>query len=128
MLYLLFKAIHVLTVGITGGLFCWRWRLALAADPRLQQRWLRILPHVNDTLLLCSALVLAAMAGRYPFVNSAVLTAKVCGLVLYILLGTVAIKRARSRTQRQVSGLLALLTFGYIVGVAITKSPSLGVF
>ncbi len=125
MLYLLFKTIHILTVSVTAGFFCWRWRLALAADPRLQQRWVRILPHLNDTLLLTSAIVLAAMAGRYPFVNSAVLTAKVCGLIVYILLGTIAIKRGRTRHQKLLAGVLALLTLAYIVAVAISKNPLL---
>ena len=63
---------------------------------------------------------------EYPFVNSPWLTAKLSALLLYIALGALAIKRAPSPLLRLLCGLLALLVFGYMVAVAITKSPLAG--
>jgi uncharacterized membrane protein SirB2 len=88
----------------------------------LQARSVRIAPHVVDTLLLASALWLAALIGQYPFVQGW-LTAKVLGLVAYIALGTVALKRARSKPVRAAAFALALLAAAYIVSVALTRDP-----
>jgi uncharacterized membrane protein SirB2 len=63
------------------------------------------------------------MAGQYPLVHGW-LTAKVLGLVLYIGLGTVALRRGRTRGQRALAGLAAMLVFGFIVSVALSKNPA----
>jgi uncharacterized membrane protein SirB2 len=44
-------------------------------------------------------------------------------LVVYIVPGTIALKRGRTTRTRMTALLAALLTFGYIVGAAIRKSP-----
>ncbi len=75
-----------------------------------------------DTLLLACALYLVAASGQYPF-QQPWLTAKVLALILYIGLGTMAIKRAPTPGSRGLFALLALLVFGYIVLVAVTRSP-----
>jgi uncharacterized membrane protein SirB2 len=62
------------------------------------------------------------MSAQYPFVQSW-LSAKVIALVIYILLGMVALKRGRSRKVRITAWLLAIVTFAYIVAVAMTRSP-----
>jgi uncharacterized membrane protein SirB2 len=51
------------------------------------------------------------------------LTAKVLALVVYILLGSVALKRGKSLAIRATAYVAALLVFGYIVAVALTKNP-----
>lgn len=94
----------------------------LSDSPRLQQRWVKILPHLIDTTLLASALTLAWMSSQWPFMQPW-LTAKVFGLLLYIVLGTIALKRGKTRQVRVTAWLLALATFGYIVAVALTRSP-----
>jgi uncharacterized membrane protein SirB2 len=81
----------------------------------------RITPHVVDTALLASAIALAVMIRQYPLVNSW-LTAKTLGLVAYIGLGTIALKRGRTRGLRIAAFCGALLVFAYIIAVAITKS------
>lgn len=126
MTYLLVKHAHLGFALLSLGLFVFRLGLSVRQSPYLQRRWLRILPHVNDTLLLLCGLWLANRIQQFPFVNSPWLTAKLLALLLYIALGTLAIKRAPSPRLRLLFGLLALLVFGYMVAVAITKSPLAG--
>ena len=90
-------------------------------SPLLGARWVRVLPHVVDTLLLASALTLAYMLHQYPFV-AGWLTAKVLALCAYIVLGMIALKRGRTRGGRIAAWLAAQGVFAYIVAVALTRS------
>lgn len=119
--YFSVKHLHMTCVALSGTFFLLRGIWMLRDSPLLQQRWVRIVPHVVDTLLLASALVLVWMSKMYPFVQSW-LTAKVAGLVLYIVLGTIAIKRGKTKQARAAAFFAALLVFAYIVGVALTKN------
>ena len=121
--YLLVKYLHVTCVLISVSLFVLRGALALMSRPWRQWRVLRVAPHIVDTVLLGSALWLAWRIGQYPFVNGW-LTAKVLGLLAYILLGMRALGKNTPRSQRLPFFVAALLTVGYIVGVALTHSPS----
>ena len=120
--YALVEAVHVTCVGATFALFFGRGVLMLADSPLLGTRLLRIAPHVIDTLLLTSAIWMAAASRQYPFVEGW-LTAKVIALLAYIGLGTVALSRGRTRRARAIAWLLALAVFGYIVSVALARSP-----
>ena len=91
----------------------------------LRRRWVKVVPHVVDTLLLGSALVMVFWSGQYPFVQPW-LTAKVLALVVYIVLGTIALKRGKTRGVRAFALLAALATFAYIVAVALTRQASIG--
>lgn len=124
-MYLTLKTIHVslVLISITG--FTLRCFLARRESPVLRQRWIRIVPHVNDTLLLASALAMVVMSAQYPFVVGW-LTAKVLGLLAYIGLGVFAL-RGRTAAIRQQAFIAALLTFGWIVSVALLRHPA-GVF
>jgi uncharacterized membrane protein SirB2 len=122
--YLFVKHLHMSMAALSGSLFLLRGLWMLADSPVLQQRWARILPHVIDTALLVSALTLAVWSAQYPFVQSW-LTVKVCVLVVYIVLGSIALKRGRSKPVRAAAYVGALAACGYIVGVAITKNPLL---
>lgn len=79
------------------------------------------LPHVIDSLLLVTALIMVFMSSQYPFVLDW-LTAKVTALLVYILLGMVALKWGRTRNIRILAWSLAMLTFVYIVSVALSRS------
>jgi uncharacterized membrane protein SirB2 len=94
----------------------------LRQSPLLQHRLTRILPHVIDTVFLLSGIGLVAVL-QIPVSDAPWLIAKIVALVVYILLGTVALKRGRTPAIRQVSFVLALAAFAYIVGVAIYKTP-----
>lgn len=123
--YLAIKHLHMLCAGISISLFTVRGIWMLADSPMLTRRWVRIAPHVNDTLLLTAAITLAVWSHQYPF-DMPWLTAKVLALLAYIGLGTVALKRGRSKPIRAGAFVLALLTFAYIVAVALTRSPTPG--
>lgn len=122
MSYVALKHLHVTCVVLSGLGFCLRGWWMLRESPLRQHRLTRILPHVVDSLLLGSAVTMAWMSGQYPFVN-AWLTAKLVGLVAYILLGMMALKRGRTMTIRARYFGLAVLAYLYIVSVALTRSP-----
>lgn len=124
MSYLALKHLHVTCVVLSGLGFCLRGGWMLAGSALGQHRLTRVLPHVVDTLLLGSALAMAWMSGQYPFLNGW-LTAKLCGLLAYILLGMMALKRGRTKAVRASCFGLALLTYAYIVGVALTRNPAI---
>ena len=122
MSFLTLKAIHVSCAVISLALFFLRGIWSFNGSPIMRQRWVKIVPHIVDTLLLASALALAFTIEQYPFVD-AWLTAKVFGLVLYILLGSVALKHGKSKTIRVSAWLAALAVFAYIVLVAKQHNP-----
>lgn len=113
--------LHVACVVLSGTGFALRGWWMISASPLLAQRWVRVLPHVVDTVLLASAIGLAVTLRQYPLVH-AWLTAKLAGLVAYIILGSIALKRGRTRRVRIAAFGGALLAFAYIVAVAMTKS------
>lgn len=120
--YATLKLLHMGLAATSLSLFLLRGSWALRNSPQLQQRWVRVLPHVIDSLFLGSGIALAITIHQYPFVH-AWLTAKVLALVAYIVLGSLALKRARSVQARGGALVAALLVFAYIVGVAITHDP-----
>lgn len=124
MTYLALKHLHVTCVILSGLGFSLRGAFMLCESPLLQHRLTRVLPHVVDATLLGSALSLAWLSGQYPFVNGW-LTAKFCGLLAYILFGMMALKRGRTKSIRARFFCLALLSYAYIVSVALTRNPLL---
>lgn len=126
MIYLALKNLHVLCVVVSGSGFFLRGLWMLSDSPRLNLRWVRVVPHVVDTLLLGSAIAMAVISAQYPFAQDW-LTAKLVGLLVYILCGMMALRRGKSKTTRGIFLVAALLAFAYIVSVALTRSP-LGVF
>ena len=124
MSYLALKYLHVTCVVLSGLGFALRGWWMLVDSPRLKTRLARVVPHVIDSVLLGSALVMAWQSSQYPFAQGW-LTAKFFGLLAYILCGTMALKRARTKGGRVVFLILALLAYTYIVGVALTRNPLL---
>lgn len=120
--YLTLKQLHIACAAASGGLFVLRGVLMLARPAALQARWARIIPHLVDTVLLAAALGMLWLARLNP-AEAPWLLAKIAALVLYIGLGTVALKRGRTRGMRLAAWLLALAVFAYIVAVAIGKNP-----
>jgi uncharacterized membrane protein SirB2 len=122
--YLALKHLHVTCAVLSGSFFLLRGLWMLTDSPLLQRRWVRVVPHVVDTLLLATALVLVFWSGQYPFVQPW-LTAKVLALMAYIVLGTVALKRGRTKGVRTLALVAALAVFAYIVAVALTRQASI---
>lgn len=126
MAYALFKLIHVGTVYITFGLFLTRGIWMLLDSPHLQERWVKVVPHLNDTLLLTAAIAMLVTGALNPLTHPWLLV-KIGGLLLYIYLGTMALKRGRTKTIRAAYFLAALATLAYIIAVAVTKQVIPGV-
>jgi uncharacterized membrane protein SirB2 len=112
----------VTSVFTSFALFLARGGLVLSGRRLPHKMALRILPHAVDTILLASAVWLAAFLHQYPFVHHW-LTTKVLLLVVYVVLGSFALKRARSRAGQTLAFGLACLTFAAIVAVARAHHP-----
>lgn len=123
MSYVALKYLHVTTVIVSYSLFVVRGAWMLADSPMLAKRWVRIVPHVNDTLLLVAAIWLTTLIGQYPG-TSAWLTAKVTGLIVYILIGMVAIRHGPTKPIRVTAWVAAQIVFFYIVAVALTRDAN----
>lgn len=121
MTYAALKHLHVATVLISYALFFVRGVWMVRGSPMLQRQWVRVLPHVNDTVLLAAGIGTAVTIAQYPFA-AGWLTAKVLALVAYIVIGSVAIKRGRTRGVRVGAWIAGQLVFAYIVLVAFTKN------
>lgn len=122
MRFLLLRNVHIFFVVSSYTLFFLRGIWSLNGAAIMRKRWVRIAPHVMDTLLLISALALAYTIRQYPF-REAWLTAKIIGLLLYVGLGFIALRDGMSKTVRFIAWLAAQATFGYIVLVAMTQNP-----
>lgn len=88
-----------------------------------QQRWVKLAPHIVDTLLLASAIALAWQLGYSPLTHPW-LASKIAALLLYIIIGSIALKRGKTKRIRLISWLTAQLVFLYIVSVAVTHDPA----
>lgn len=125
-LYLPVRQVHIASVHLSIALFLLRGML-MWADSRWLGHWtLRSLPHLVDTVLLTSALMLVTIIDQYPFVHGW-LTVKVVLLVVYIALGMVAIKPGRPPAVRRAAFVAALVVFAFIYSVARAHHP-LGIF
>jgi uncharacterized membrane protein SirB2 len=120
------RSVHIACAFLTIALFVLRGALMLA-DSRWQQNVvLRYLPHAVDTVLLTTALMLTTVIHQYPFA-AGWLTTKVVLLVAYIVLGSIALKRGRTKAIRIAAFAAALVTIGFLVTVARAHHP-LGIF
>ncbi len=116
------RLVHIGCVTFSGALFTTRGILRIANVAIANHRALRVLSYAVDTLLLVAAILLTLILHQYPLVN-AWLTTKLLLLILYIALGTVALKRAQTAAGRSAALITALAVFAYIIGVAITHQP-----
>jgi len=123
MSYLAIKSLHMLsaTIAICGFIVRGYWMMTGSAH--LEHRVVRIAPHVVDTVFLLSGIAMVVMLSINPFAH-AWLVAKFAGLVVYVLLGTIAIKRGPTREIRVLAFAGAVSVFAYIVGVALSKSAA----
>jgi uncharacterized membrane protein SirB2 len=116
------KLIHISAVIVSGSLFGLRGLLMLAHSRFTNHSALRNVSYVVDTLLLITALLLITMLHQYPFVQPW-LTSKVLLLVVYIVLGTLALKRGRTRVMQVSCYFAALAVYFFIISVAVAHGP-----
>lgn len=117
------KHLHVTCVALSYSLFFVRGVWMLRGTLTQQGRWVRIVPHMVDSVLLASAIALAVQLGISPM-SAPWLMAKIVALLAYIALGAVALRRGRTQRIRLAAWLAAQAVFFYMVSVAVTHDPS----
>ena len=128
----LFNAVlylHIACVVVSVSLFVLRYWWHWSGNRRLDQRWVRIAPHCSDTLLFLSGAGLMAITHYLPFTeDGAWLTEKLFGVIIYIVLGFIALGRHRPRSQQTgfIAFLLGLVVLYIIIKLATTRIPLLG--
>ena len=115
--YEILRAVHVGAVSLSIALFALRGGWMAAGSPLLASRFARVVPHVVDTILLAAGVGLSVVTRQVP-VAQPWLTAKLAGLVLYIVLGSIALRRGRSRGLRLLALAGALAVVAWIVATA----------
>ena len=120
------KFIHIGFALLSIAGFTLRGYWMLTDNLLLNHRAAKAFPHIIDTLLLASAIGMLLVWNISPLELNW-LTAKIVGLLAYIILGMIALRFGRTKKEKGVARLLALLSAGYIVSVAYSKNP-LGFF
>lgn len=122
-LFPLVKSIHLLTVFISVALFILRFYWKAAHSAMSDRRWVKIVPHIVDTFLLLSGILLVLITHQYPFTEgNGWLTEKLFAVVLYIGLGFIAFgRRQYSLPVRSGAFIAALIMVGIIVTLATQK-------
>jgi uncharacterized membrane protein SirB2 len=123
MTYLVIKSLHMLTAVATISGFLVRGYWMMTGSDRLQLKLVRIAPHIVDTVFLASGIALVSLMNLNAF-SQPWLLAKFAGLVAYIVLGVFALRRGPTMQIRIVAFVGAVAVFAYIIGVALTKSPT----
>lgn len=123
MSYFTLKYLHIGCVFLSYGLFFIRGIWMLRASTLLQLRWVKVIPHIVDSVLLISAVILAFLLSISPL-SAPWLMAKIIALLVYILLGMIAIKRGKTRNIRLCAWIAAQIVFIYIVAVALSHNPT----
>lgn len=121
----LLKQLHVALALLTAFSFCLRAGWMLAGSAILNSRWSRRLPHVVDSLLLATGVAMALSRSVSPLEHPW-LAAKLLAIVVYVALGSIALKRGRSQAVRLAALLLSLLALAYIFAVALHHDPWAG--
>lgn len=116
------KSVHIAMALSSGAIFALRGAGVLAG-----MRWphwlaVRWTSYSVDTALLTAALMLLTVLPGAMFANGW-LTAKLLLLVVYVVLGTFAIKRGRTRAAKAGFYVAALLTFAMVYSIARAHSP-----
>lgn len=117
---LIIKYIHVVCAFLSISGFIYRGILKLTTPEKLSKKWLKITPHIIDTILLASAIYLVFITQQYPTLFNWV-SMKIVALIIYIVLGLFALRFCKTRMSIIVSFLLAITVFTYIIFVARTK-------
>jgi len=120
--YAQIKWLHIAMVLCSGSLFVLRGVAMLAGSRLATATPVRYLSYAIDTTLLTAALMLVTMLPGAVFANGW-LTVKLCLIVVYILLGSLALKRGSTQTVRTICFVMALLVFGFVIGIARAHHP-----
>ncbi len=116
--------IHVATALLSISGFIFRGILHFRGSELVNRKWFKITPHIIDTLLIISAVILLNQSGL-NILNTSWLLAKVIALIVYISLGLIAFRFGKTLAIRIMTWCEAILVFAYILAVAVTKNPTI---
>ncbi len=122
-MYETLKLIHIGTAILTISGFTLRSYWMFTGSSKLQLRAVRILPHIVDTVFLLSGIALIVTL-KLPVLSQNWLLVKFVALVAYVVFGAIALGRGKTMRSRTTAFVLALVTFAYIAGVALSKSTA----
>jgi uncharacterized membrane protein SirB2 len=118
--------VHICLVAVSGLLFAVRGAAVLAGQGWAMRRPWSWVSYGIDTLLLSAGVTLWAILSLNP-VQSTWLGTKLLLLALYIVLGSLALKRAPTPATRRMSFVAALSVYLFMASVAVAHHP-LGLF
>ena len=121
-LYPTVRLLHIGLVLCSGALFAARGMGVLIGAQWSMALSVRRLSYAIDTALLCAAVLLLYILALNPFAV-AWLATKIGLLLVYIVLGTLALKRARTARLRAAFFVAAILCFTFMLTVAVTHHP-----
>jgi uncharacterized membrane protein SirB2 len=121
--YAQIKAVHVVAVLVSGVLVLARGLMVGSGHKALAMNaWLRYASYSVDTVLLTAALILAAILPAALFANHW-LALKLALLVVYVVLGSLALKRAQNARARTAAFVAALFVYVTMFGIARAHHP-----
>ncbi|MBY6063397.1 invasion protein [Pseudidiomarina sediminum] len=122
--FIAFKHLHVSIVALSVLLFVLRfiWRSMDASVAK--QKWVKIVPHIIDTLLLLTIVGMLVHWQQWPWETPWLLN-KLVGLVGYIVFGLIAMKAQRA-WLRYGAFVVAMGWIAMLLHVAYSKQALLG--
>lgn len=119
-MYLFAKHLHMTAVALSIILFLLRFGLLSSGSQMLSKKWLKISPHVIDTVLLASAVWLCVILQLNPLAHDW-LWQKIFAVIIYIGLGFYVLKAAKNPLQRGIGFVLALAALAIAVKLVMTR-------
>lgn len=104
------KNIHLTIISLTFIFFIINFVLTMKGSDKVNNKILKIGPHILYTLFILTFIYLVSVINLYPFVNGWA-SSKLGGFVLYILSITFALKWAKSMVWRIVGFISAVFWF-----------------
>ncbi|MGB0895154.1 MAG: SirB2 family protein [Parashewanella sp.] len=119
-LYPAVKHLHLTLIALSVIFFTVRFVMHLRQSPILDKKFVKIAPHVIDTFLLLSGLLLCFIINQFPF-ETPWLTEKMGAVVAYIFLATVAMKAKRNNIFKIFAYIGAISWVVYAARMAVFK-------
>ncbi|WOT05948.1 SirB2 family protein [Shewanella youngdeokensis] len=123
-LYPAFKHSHMTFVALSVLFFIVRFVLHIRQSPIMDKKFIKIAPHVIDTFLLLSGLLLCFSIKQYPFIDPW-MTEKIGAVAAYIALATISLKADRGTLFKIFAALGAVAWVVYAAKLAVLKQAML---
>jgi len=118
----MFKHLHMTLAVLSISLFTLRFIWTLANSSRLQSKWVKITPHIIDTLLLTFGVVMAVQYSINP-IEQLWFGEKLLAVAAYIFTGYFTLKLARNKPMQIIGYLGAMGWVMLIVRLAMSREP-----